>query len=1002
MSDYPRGPRNHNNQGSNFQGPFSSRPQGSRSSAPRSGESPRQSSAGARSSSSRSERGTSSYQAMNSSRSNQNQGSSSQRSSNRSFRREDSDSRPIESYRDSETSYRQTSSARERTRETEAYNIPSRSRSERNTLSRSSQVEGMSRSRSGNKGRGGASNSGGSNNKFLQAIRWDVWGKYVNWKTMLALVGIPFLCGLIYIGYLISQVPDIANGELRKTDAPSTVYDANGTNVIAKIGTRKIEPISLKDLMKKNPKLPATLVKVEDQRFWDHDGIDMQGLARAVVDNLKGGSGGGGTIPMQVARNIVLDAANQKTLQRKVNEMVSAQQLIEKHRHEGVLEAYLNYIDFGPTIQGVQAASKFYFGKDLTKDQLTDEEVALLVAIPNNPTRFNPKGSEEQQARAKDRRDWILKKKMTNSEDTSAVISMAEADAATTKPLGIKSDDENPYLKEFKVEKHTAYLDLVRSEVTNRYPITKEDLRTKAYKIKVAIDPRIDQIVEEEIKTGDYFKGKSIKEKLNSSFAILDRKNGRVIAVAGGRNYIPGNNNWAYIKQQPGSTIKPLSVFAPYIEMHKDENPDKNEYSQVNATKFESKSGWKPKDFSGEGTDGPVQLKEAVARSSNQAAARLLIEDVTLGRAVNYLENKFQLPLDTRDHESPAAIALGGLTKGLSPIQMAQAFSVFPNNGKFIKAHAVLEVQDKDGKVIQPKPEGVINENEPTEVLSEKTSYYMTRILKEVVDSPVGTGKGAKIQGFDVAGKTGTTQQERAGWFVGFTPDYVASAVIFNEYDKGGWGNTTVTGGYTAKMWGKIMAKIVDDNDQRRFEKPAGVPEPVPPFQLQQFDFNIMWNGQGIKINIAGPEGVADPRVLYTVERWNNGKYEQVTQGNANNLVDSSAPVDPNNPGQTYKYRVTATIGNDQSVKIPVERELQLQGLQPQQPEQPCDPSLDPNCKPDPNNPGNGGQDPGGDLKPRDCLKEENRNTPYCQQVAQECALDPNKYAVCPLLNSRP
>ncbi|MDQ0415959.1 membrane peptidoglycan carboxypeptidase [Croceifilum oryzae] len=736
------------------------------------------------------------------------------------------------------------------------------------------------------------------------------WKKYVNWKILLALICLPILSGSIYLSYLISKVPENANAELQKPDSPSTLADRNG-NTITKIGTQKIEPVKLDDLMKVNPKLPATLIKVEDQRFWKHDGVDFWGLTRAVFDNLKGRSGGGGTIPMQVARNMVLDT-KQKTLQRKVNEIVSAQKLIDTHKHEGVLEAYLNYIDFGPTIQGVQAASKFYFGKDLIKTPLTDEEVALLVAIPNNPTRLNPKGNEEQKTNAKERRDWILQKKMTNSEDTPAVISMKEAEIATEKPLQIAKDEQNTFLNEFKIKSHGAYIDLVRTELKERYGITKEDLRTNAYEIKIAIDPEIDKTIENEIKN-THFEGDSktgTSSDLNSSFMVMDRNTGHILALSSGKDYIPGGLNWGVTKQQPGSSIMPLAVYSPYLEFHK----DTNEYTPV----------------------GTTPLAEVVANSSGYVATRLFENEITVNRGVKFLQDTFQLSLEKKDLESPSAIVTGDLFKGYSPVQMAQAYSVFPNNGKLMKVYTILEVKDNKQNKIEPLPNQEIEPNQSNahQVLSTKTSYYMTRMLKGVVENPKGPDKGAKIPGFEVAGKTGTTPNKRSGWFVGFTPDYVASAVVFNEPKDGKQGDTKVTGDSVAEMWGKIMAKVVKNSDKHRFEKPADVPEPIAPMKLQNFDISISSEGTSreIKINIIG--GSRDSNVTYRVERVDSkGKYLLVTEGAADSLKDTFAPVDPNSSNQKFTYKIIAKSKDTSVIPVVVEKELTLQKLKAPSPE---------------------------------------------------------------------
>ncbi|SDY16149.1 transglycosylase domain-containing protein [Thermoactinomyces sp. DSM 45892] len=784
------------------------------------------------------------------------------------------------------------------------------------------------------------------------------WRKYINLKTVGATLGILFLIGAGVLTYLFMSVQKMGIDKLKAANKSSSVVSAKNGDVIGSIGDRKQQFVSLKDLKARNPMLVETLVKTEDARFYNHGGVDYQGLGRAVYLNIlnPGKGGGGGTLAMQLARNIILNN-KEKTANRKVAEMKIAWDLIDdpKVGKDGVLEGYLNYIDFGTTIQGVQAASKIYFGKDLTKDTLEPEEVATLIAIPNNPNLYNPL-QESRHAKLKERRDWILKNKMTDSEYSPALLTKEKADQAVAKSIEstMVMGENNKYADEFqKKTQHAAYIDYVQKELQERYDINPQRLNSEGYKITVAIDTKMNDIVEQEVNKDANYVNKNTPKKsaksLKSSFAISDPRTGEIKALSGGRNYKVGMFNYATTRLYPGSSIKPIAAYAPYLDLNK----KLNMYSSVNTSQFEYR-GWKPKNYSGAPTTSSMQMVDAVKQSDNQAAARIVVEKVTLPNSEKYL-NKMGLKVSG---ETPSALALGSGFKngGFTAADMTQAYSIFVNEGEAVQAHTVVEVKNMEGKKIPAKdPEGFkVGE----EVVSKKAAYNTLLMMKEVAKSK----ENIKIPNHDVAGKTGTNDDDKSGSFVGFTNDLVAASFVVNDYKykKTDPEFVPISGSIQPTvLWNSIMSRVMKDMPASKFKRPDGVEEPQPQEEIKGFDFSLSSHGQGVKINIKG----GSPNAVYKVERKDASGYVTVVEeGHAGSLVDSSATVDVNDPNQKFTYKVTATVKGDDgenSTKT-VEKTLSVSGLKPK-PEDPtkCDPTVDPNCIPNPDN-GNGGGDNGG------------------------------------------
>lgn len=793
------------------------------------------------------------------------------------------------------------------------------------------------------------SGKNGKKGKYSQFFN-KKWFILVGLTSLLLIIG---GCSAVMMSASVYKI-----NELDKLEFSTSVFDEKGQE-IGRIGSVYREHISMEDLMKLNPDLPEAFVKVEDQRFYEHSGVDWYGLGRAVFKNvITGGKGeGGGTITMQVARNVLLKDRN-KTYTRKLKEIGAALNIGKEYPKPKILETYLNFIDFGNQVAGIQMASKIYFGKDLKKDKLEPQEIAFLAGLPKAPSSYNPYRSEKSMKRAIDRRNVVLMK-MAETEDRPAIITVAEKEKLQKLPLGTNEE----YLAKFrKTSKYQAYKDQVLNEIEERYNLDKEELNGNGYKIYTGINIEAQEIVEKAMKEDSLFKGKRDYEgQVDSGVSMIDPHTGLIRALGGGRNYKPGFLNRSIGKVQPGSSIKPLTVFAPAVEEKKF-----NPYTPFTDGPYKVGS-WSPRNFSGNYA-GDVTMDKVVYDSINTVTVKMLMEDVKLDTSFNYGKEKLKLPLVPED-KGPAALGLGGLTHGVSPIDMAQAYTVFPNNGEMVTAHTITKIVNQSGQEVAPKDEKKIDaKGNPNRVFSPTTAWYMTMMLREVVANPHGTAHSAIKVKHPVAGKTGTIQNEQAGWFVGYTPDLVMAVNVFNDTVDGVRGNAKITGGsMPAKVFNYILKHTLEGKPVKDFKKPAGVKDPVPPFQLQAPNLSGSYNAGNNSVQLSWPK--QDNRVVYTIQRSEDGTNFTDLQSNVNgNFFTDTSVQQPggfgdilggNNNGKSYYYKVIATDtqATDQAAAQKSSNTLQIKvkAKQEEKP-QPCDENGQPHgCTPQENN----GQDNG-------------------------------------------
>ncbi|TCS95911.1 transglycosylase domain-containing protein [Hazenella coriacea] len=688
--------------------------------------------------------------------------------------------------------------------------------------------------------------------------------------------------------------------KMKEFKVTSTIYDKEG-NEVTQLGDYKREFAKIEDIKKVNPMLIEGFKKIEDERFDDHSGVDYWGLGRAVVKNiLEGGKAeGASTITMQVAGNVVLENRT-KTFSRKISEVATAWNLESKYSKDEIMETYVNYIYLGNGVAGVQMASKIYFGKDVTKDKLEPHEVAFIIGLPKAPSTYDPFGSEKKQKAAEKRRNVALFK-MAEDNNMPPLITQQQKEEGQKKPVVPNGDT---YLKEYgPTGDYAAYKELVLNEL-KKYGITESDMG-KGYKIYTGLDPQLQKATEAALANKENFIGKkgNFEELMEAGTATIDVESGLIAAIGGGRDYRPGQMiKGGYEFRAPGSTIKPLTVYTPAMEKGKGEI---NRYSIVKDEPVNF-NGWRPKNYD-LSTHGAVPMEQMVKNSYNLSTAHMLKEKVGLGVAYNYAK-KLGIHVVKEDENYPA-MALGGLHEGTTPLQMARAYTALASNGDMINARAIKEVQDSKGEKVDE-----VGEIERTPVFGKEAAYWMTEMLKEVIND--GTGKAAKIETSEVAGKTGTIQDYKAGWFAGYTPKYVTTVMVYNTDPGKGSDKGLVGGSYPAKIFKQIMDEGLKGREYAKFSKPPGVKDPKPPFMLESprvkgdFDASqnailLSWQNQ-------------DPRVKYKIYRAEQGgDFKEIAETSSAGYKDTDIEV-PNlidditgfftgdDKKKTYIYKVEA------------------------------------------------------------------------------------------------
>ena len=519
--------------------------------------------------------------------------------------------------------------------------------------------------------------------------------------------------------------------------------------------------------------LQKAFISIEDERFMEHKGYDLPRTVKATftwiwgkLTGKKGASLGGSTITQQLIKNVT--GENDQTPIRKIREISRAVSLEKQMDKNQILEMYLNCIYLSHGCNGVKTAARTYFGKEV-KD-LTLAECASIAGITQNPSAYDPIDNPENN---KKRQQTVLVKMKE-----LGYITEEEFDSALNEELKIKKDGNG----DTNQTKTTSYfVDQVITDVISDLKelgysdtLASKIVYTGGVKIKTTYNPEIQKIVEDYYSKESNFYGTGVQ----SAITVIDVQTGQVVGIAGGIGEKTASltlNRASQSPRQPGSTIKPIAAYAPALE-----NGEITPCS-VYADKAKSYNGWVPRNYD-YSYRGSVDVRTALRKSLNTTPVEI-INDMGPQVSFDFLTQKLGVStlVQSRNIDGKiytdiglSQLALGGLTDGMTTLEMAAAYCAFANGGVYNKPYTYISVTDKNGNVI------VESEKKSITAMNKSTAYIMTQMLKDVVSS--GTGVGAAIPNANyTAGKTGTTSENNDRWFVGYTPYYAAA--IWYGYD---------------------------------------------------------------------------------------------------------------------------------------------------------------------------------------------------------------------------
>ncbi len=598
--------------------------------------------------------------------------------------------------------------------------------------------------------------------------------------------------GIAFVASSLRGLPSLADiGP--DPDASTLVYDDQGQLVGQVHGVENRMPVKLADIP---ANLQNAFIAAEDHRFYQHHGVDLRSIMRALYVNFSGGKviEGASTITQQLARNawLTLD----RTLKRKVQEAVVALELERRYTKKEILEMYLNQINFGRGNYGVQAAAQNYFGKDVKDLDLS--ESALLAGIVRSPENYNPVANLKTSLA---RRDTVLDQMVTYG-----YISAEDAEKAKKETITVAHKKSTSYPGDW-------FVDYVLQQLLKTYG--EEKVYRGGLKVYTTLNLKLQEAAQKRM-TEMLDKVYPIKEggppQPDMAAAFVEPRTGYIKAVIGGRVYDRqlGLNHATQSKRQPGSSIKPLAVYTPALDLGYPASYVVDD-SPVTYTQPDG-SPWSVANFDHR-FRGLMTIRAAVEQSVNVVAVKMLEQ---IGPKVG-LENARRMGITTlhdsgRLNDVTLALALGGVTDGVIPLEMAEAYGVLANGGIKAAPISILKVVDRDGNVLEEhKPSTQV-------VLKPETAWLMTDILEGVIKR--GTGRPADI-GRPAAGKTGTTNDLVDAWFCGYTPQLAGA--VWMGYDQPKPQNNVYGSTYPAQVWKAGMLAYLENMPVEDFPEPKDV-----------------------------------------------------------------------------------------------------------------------------------------------------------------------------------
>lgn len=689
---------------------------------------------------------------------------------------------------------------------------------------------------------------------------------------------------------ILSSAPDIDPSEVLPKGYATIVYDAKGNEITKLVAANSNRSYEKMDMIPQD--LADAFVAIEDERFYSHNGIDIKAIMRAGVEVIKSKgklSQGGSTITQQLIKNNVFDNwTNESTIQkikRKIQEQYLAIDLEKKMSKEDILEAYMNTINLGQNTLGVKAAASRYFNKQTY--QLTLSECAVIAAITQNPSKYNPISHPEENVK---RRGDVLEKMLEQGYITQAEYDEAMADDVYSRIATVNEETENNSV-------YTYFVDEVTEQVTQDLMEIKGFNETQAYRlvysgglsIYTTQDPDIQAICDEVYENEENYPSntkwylnyvltieKANGEKENHStemfkayykqqipsfnllysskedayaaieaykdavmeeddkvdgeritltpqpqvsITIEDQSTGYVVAMVGGRGTKEASrtlNRATNTTRQPGSTFKVLSTYAPALDSAGLTLADVQNDAPYNYTNGRPVNNWWGSNYR-----GLLSLRYGIAQSANIVAVKTLTQ-ISPQLGFDYLQDfGFTTLVDKRVESNGTVVsdigqplALGGITDGVTNMELNAAYAAIANKGNYIKPKLYTKIVDHDGNVL------IDNTNpESTQVIKESTAWLLTSAMVDVVTS--GTGGSVNFGNMAIAGKTGTTSDYKDVWFSGFTPYYTATT--WTGYDNNVSMTSSEEKNLSKKMWKAVMSRIHENLEYKSFPMASGI-----------------------------------------------------------------------------------------------------------------------------------------------------------------------------------
>lgn len=608
------------------------------------------------------------------------------------------------------------------------------------------------------------------------------------WKKVFQLGILLGFCFVLGVGTALALIahygefPSIESTAAYRPSVSSKIYDRNNRTV----GEIYLEKRTIVPYQTIPKHVVNAFVAAEDANFFRHKGVDLTAIARAVLkDVLSGGyAQGASTITQQTVKSLFLTP--EKSVRRKLKEIILAYRIEKKLTKEEILFLYLNQIYLGDGAYGVEAASRAYFGKGV--NALSVAEGAMLAGLTQAPTRYSPRNHLDQ---AKARQRYVLRRM-----GEVGFLSPQEADRAYQARIALAPPSN------FR-SKAAYFLEYVRSYIQEKYGL--DALYKTELKIYTTIDGRLQEAANDALVEGIRRTEERNKYKgLQGAILAIDPHTGGVLAMVGGVDFLESQFNRAIqARRQPGSAFKPI-IYTAALDKGKtvvstlDDSPIEFERNETEL--------WKPRNYDGTFL-GPIPMLEALAKSRNLATVRLLNEigvdaAIQMARALG-----IESPI-----ERNLSIALG--SSGVTPLEICTAYATFANGGERPTPYFFREIRDASGNILES------TEPQARRVIPPETAYLTVRLMQEVIRS--GTATAARRLGRQLAGKTGTTNENTDAWFIGFSPDLLAGVWVGFDTPKPLGGRESAAA-VALPIWVRFMGRALPYYPERDFPVPPGV-----------------------------------------------------------------------------------------------------------------------------------------------------------------------------------